>query len=158
MLAGRLQLAPGGDCRHDALLRARFRGDGELEADVELGGFPGRFEDRVRIPEQEREIAAKIIIEGGGRGGGDYRVTLEELPVTVGVEVESELAGRLVSFCRRLSLLVVGDAGCGALDRALSNPRLPLPEPGTRFVVRRDELTPEERARLARYRAAAGCS
>ena len=148
VLANRLELEPATECRHRASLWGRFSGDGELLADVELGAFPARFEDRVRIPEQEKRIEGRVYIEEIPSG---YRVTLEELPARVTVRIESQLASGLVSFCRRLSLFVAGDAGCGALDRVLSNPPLALPEPGTQFVVRHDELTEEEREQLVYY-------
>lgn len=155
VLANRLELRPAGGCRHRGVLRGRFTGDGELLAEVELGNIPARFEDRVRVPEQERQIEARINVEPAA---GGWTVTLEELPETVTVEVESELAGSLVAFCRRLSMFVAGDAGCGLLERSLSEPRLRLPEPGTRFLVRRDELVEEERRRLEAYLAAGDCA
>lgn len=151
VMANRLDLEPADECRHRSTLWGRFSGDGELVADVELGAFPARFEDRVRIPEQEKEVEALVTVETVASG---YRVTLEELPRSVTVRIESDLAQSLVSFCRRLSLFVAGDAGCGVLDRVLSNPAMALPEPGTDFIVRRDELTPGERGRLESYLAA----
>lgn len=156
VLANRLELAPGEDCRQRATLWGRFLGEGELVADVELGAFPAGFEDRVRIPEQEKEVEAVVTVEPVETG---YRVTLEELPAAVTVRIESDLVGGLVSFCRRVSVFVIGDAGCSALDRALSNPSLSLPEPGTDFVLRRDQLEPDERERLdAHLSATADCA
>ena len=61
------------------------------------------------------------------------------------------LAGRLVSFCVKFSRFTIGDAGCDALDRLLSNPRLPLPEPGTRVIVSRDYFLAEEIETFERY-------
>ena len=148
ILAHRLELQPAAGGLHRALGWSRFSGDGDLEADVRFGAVPASFADRVVIPEQEKEIEALVRLEHHEAG---YLVTLEELPESVTIAVESELAASLVSFCTSVSRFTFGDAGCDALDRALSNPQVPLPEPGTRFVLRESILLAAERERLERY-------
>lgn len=149
--AHRLELEPAEDGLHRGVVWGRFHGEGDLEADVELGTIPATFDDRVRILEQEKRIPALVDIEPRS---DDYLVTFLDLPASVSVAIESDLVGSLVSFCKRFSLFVVGDAGCRALDELLSNPKLPLAERGSSVVVDRGYFTAEELGRLDGYLAA----
>lgn len=144
----RLEPAPNGE--HKAVLRVDFSGEGELVTELEVGAVPSRFEDRVRFPRQAHEITAWVTIESEVEG---YRVVARQLPETVQVELESSRAAALAGFCRRMSLFFAGDAACDQLESMLSRPRVPLPKPGSDFLVRRSALTPAEIARLDLYLA-----
>ncbi len=58
----------------------------------------------------------------------------------------------MVSLCKGLTLFSAGDS-CEGLDVALSNPKLPMPEPGKEFVLDAGQLETEERAQLDAYLA-----
>ena len=148
MRAHEILLSPLGDGRHRFRGSVRFLGEGTLHAEMDFGGIPATFGDRVVFPDQTREIDATVFIEPVEEG---YLVTADELPPFVEVEVESQLASQLVAWCGRIALFVAGDAGCATLDRQLRYPRLPLPAPGTTYLVRADDLTPDERSLINLY-------
>lgn len=145
---GSVHLEPGTGGLHKVRFQARFEGEGQLITEIKLGAFPARFEDAVRVPNQEREVAGWITIEPSEEG---YKVVAEEFPASVEIELESTLAGDLVTFCERMSMLIAGDAGCRDLAHALEHPKLPLPSPGSEFLVRYSDLTTDERERLDVY-------
>jgi len=145
---GSLRLEPSPEGLHRAKLAVTFEGQGSLITEVKLGSFPARFEDEVRVPSQAREVTAWLTIEAAEEG---YRVVAEDLPESVEIELESALAGDLVSFCQKMSIFMAGDAGCDGLAHLLEHPRLPLPAPGSEFLVRYSDLTEEERERLDFY-------
>ena len=148
--SGTLHLEPAGDGLHKAVLQVAFSGEGELITEVKLGTIPARFEDQVRFPPQEHTVTAWVTIEVEEDG---YRIVAKELPETVQIELESSRAEGLVGFCRQMSLLFAGDAGCEKLESMLSNPKVPLPKPGSDFLVRRSALSESERERLDFYLA-----
>lgn len=150
--AGGLRMTPAEDGLHKVTIEATFFGEGELVTEVKLGTLPARFEDRVRFPRQERVLAAWLTVEAVEDG---YRVVVEEVPESVTIRLESGLAARLVGFCRSASLFFAGDAACGNLETMLSNPRLPLPKPGSEYLVSYTQLTDQERERLDVYLAGA---
>lgn len=146
--AGSLLLEPAEDGLHKAVIDVTFSGEGRLITEISIGTLPTRFEDQVRFPRQRRAITAWVTIEAAEEG---YRVVTVELPETVEIELESALAADLVGFCRRMSLFTAGDAGCDTLAENLSHPKLPLPKPGTDFLVKSSDLTEVERERLDLY-------
>lgn len=148
--SGTLHLEPAGDGLHKAVLQVAFSGEGELITEVKLGTIPARFEDQVRFPPQEHTVTAWVTIEVEEDG---YRIVAKELPETVQIELESSRAEGLVGFCRQMSLFLAGDAGCEKLESMLSNPKVPLPKPGSDFLVRRWALSESERERLDFYLA-----
>jgi hypothetical protein len=145
-----LDLSPLGGGLHAVRGLVRFSGTGKLIADLDFGGVPASLQDEVVFPEQETIVEGKIRIEVVDDG---YRLTVEDLPRFIDLEIHSKLGSELVVWCSRLALFVAGDAGCGDLDRELSHPRLPLPAPGASHLVRRDELTAAEQAQLDLYLA-----
>jgi hypothetical protein len=86
------------------------------------------------------------------RSPAGYNIALVEAPEAVEVRIESELAGRLVPVCRQMALVLVR-FDCAALSDALSKVQVPLPGPGTEFVLPIEELGPEEVKALDRYLA-----
>lgn len=148
--SGSLRLEPAEDGLHKALIQVIFSGEGQLITEIKLGTIPARFEDQVRFPRQEQRVSAWVRIEAEDEG---YRVVTEQLPETVQIELESALAAEVVGFCRRMSLFFAGDAGCGNLESMLSSPKIPLPKPGSDFLLRHSDLTEAERERLDLYLA-----
>ncbi len=148
--SGNLHLEPANDGLHKVVLQVAFSGEGQLITEVKFGTIPSRFEDQVRFPPQEHTVTAWVTIEAEG---DDYRIVVEELPETVQIELESSRAADLVGFCRQMSLFFAGDAGCKKLESMLSNPKVPLPKPGSDFLVRGSTLSESERERLDLYLA-----
>ena len=148
LTSNRLELERLEDGRHTARVSVRFTGSGSLNTELDFGGIPASLEDRVVFPEQEVTVDGKVSIE---RSADGYLVTVEELPGFVTVEMHSRLGAELVAWCSRLALFVAGDAGCADLERQLTHPRLPLPAPGFRQLVRSEELTAEERDQIDLY-------
>lgn len=148
--SGSLHLEPAADGLHKAVLQVAFSGEGKLVTEVELGTMVTRFEDQVRFPLQEHSVTAWVTIEAEREG---YRIVAKELPETVQIEFESSRAADLVRFCRQMSLFLAGDAGCEKLESMLSNPEIPLPKPGSDFLVLRSALSESERERLDLYLA-----
>lgn len=148
--SGHLHLEPAEDGLHKAVLQVAFSGEGRLITEVRIGTIPARFEDQVRFPSQEHMVTAWVAIEAVEDG---YRIVTEELPETLQIELESSRAADLVRFCRQMSLFFAGDAGCEQLESMLSNPQVPLPRPGSDFLVRRSALSESERRRLDLYLA-----
>lgn len=148
--SGTLRLEPAADGLHKATIEIGFSGEGLLITNVRVGAVPTRFEDRVRFPAQRNRVVAWVKIAEEEDG---YRVVAEELPETVQIELESERAETLVDFCRKVSLFFAGDTACEGLESMLSSPRIPLPEPGSEYLVRRSALTEGEIERLDLYLA-----
>jgi hypothetical protein len=146
--SGHLRLEPAEDGLHKASVQVIFSGEGQLITEVRVGSIPSRFEDRVRFPRQQRNLTAWVTIEAVEEG---YRVVTQQLPETVQIEIESERGADLVSLCKRMSLFLAGDVGCERLESMLSSPRVPLPKPGSDYLVRRSDLTVTERERLDLY-------
>lgn len=148
--SGSLRFEPAEDGLHKAELVVTFSGEGQLVTEITVGSLPARFEDEMLFPRQQQSITAWVEIEAIQEG---YRVTTRRMPETIAVDVESARAGDLVELCRSISLFFVGDAGCEALESILAHPKLPLPKPGSEFVVARSVLTADEIERLDLYLA-----
>lgn len=149
VLSHRLRLTPLGDGSHRAELSAALRGAGKLVADLRLsGGEPGRLVDDVVLPAQTVAFEGRVELAPVADG---YRVVPLELPATVGLEIESALAGRLAGFCTGLTLLTPGAVDCGGLERALSRVALPLPDAGEELLLPAAALSNDERRRLDQY-------
>ena len=151
LLANRLELTPLGEDQHLADLWVRFQGEADVQAEILVGGFSGGvLTDQVTVPDQERTVRSRIRLE---RQEDDYLITVVEPPSELSIQIRSRLAGQLVSICEGLTRFTFG-SNCEGLDAALSNPRIPMPEPGEEFVLDAGELTAEERQRFEDYLAA----
>ena len=150
LLSSQLELTPREDGIHDAKISLRFRGQGDLHTELDFGGLPASFEDKVVFPEQDVEIEGLVRLIAEEEG---YRVVVERTEGFTQIEARSVLSSEIVSWCNRLARFLRGDAGCDALDEALSHPKLPLPGPGEEFVVLREQLTDDERAQIDVYLA-----
>lgn len=148
-----VELAARGDL-HDLVVTMRFHGEAELVMQVETAGVPMTLEDEVSVPEQEKRVDAVIRLERAESGEG-FDITTVELPKDLQVEIESRLAGQIVSLCRAVTMFSLSDAGCDGLELALANPRVNLPPPGSEYYLADSELTPDELRRLLDYLSAA---
>ena len=143
----RLTPTPAGE--HDVELEIAFSGWGLIEADVTMGTIATRLSDRVVVPAQSLAITAKARVE---RTEGGYLVTPTAVPPSVSVRIESQLARRLFSLCRPMGLVLV-NLDCLALEAALSSIAIPLPAPGSAYLLPDEELTELEREGLDLYLA-----
>ena len=148
--ANRLRLTPAAEGRHDVAFWVRFEGEAEVQAEVLMASVPaGQLSDEVTVPEQERTIELLLEIERQETG---YLLTVVEAPKELRIHVRSRLAGQIVSLCKSLTRFVFGSS-CDGLESAMSNPAIPLAEPGDQFELDAGQLTVEERAKLDAYLA-----
>ena len=144
----RLLLRPNGDGTHRAWLTIELQGEGDLEADLLIGGMTSTMKDRVSLPPQTLLLEGRVRME---RVEAGYRITGVELQRELRLEIRSQLAKGLVTTCTRISILVPLGAGCQELERSLSVATIPMPEPGTEFVLSDELLTDADRRRLDSY-------
>jgi len=148
LIGNRLELTPLGEGVHLIDVWVRFEGEADVEAELLMAGLStGVVEDRVVVPNQERRVESRINLE---RQDGDYLITVVETPKDFQISIESRLAAQLVSMCEGIARFAFG-ASCESLESALSNPKIPMPEPGEEFILPAGELTPLERAQLEAY-------
>ena len=143
-----LELTPGTQGDHIGRLSARIKGEADLVAVIEIGGLPGAMEDRIVLPEQEQVIEGRAELERTEEG---YRITLLELPTHAEIQIDSDLAGNLVTLCQGFAVIPFMSINCDAVDAAMSVLRLPLPEPGEVFVLDPADLTEVERSQIDAY-------
>lgn len=151
----RLLLSPLGDGTHSAELTAAVRGGGRLLADVDVGGAPSRMADEVVLPPQTVTVEGRARLT---RVEGGYQIALLQLPESVGVEIESALADRLVTVCDGLQILTLGTLDCAALERSLHTVQVPLPASGQTLFLDDGQVTAEERQALDLYLAGGAAS
>ena len=131
-----------------ARVKARFQGEAHLVADLEIGGVGSQLEDEIELPLQETEVAGLIDIVAEEDG---YRVTVVEAPEQVSIQVESTLAGQLGMLCRGFAVLAMGNVDCEAVDQAMSQLKVPLPEAGEEYFIARQALTERELEQIEAY-------
>lgn len=143
----RITLQALGDGTHRAAVDLRLLGSGDLVADlVTTAGGSSRLEDLVVLPRQSVQVDGRVSFQ---RVPGGWDVTALTLPEAVEMDIQSRLAGSLVTLCSQLAVFLGMD--CDGLDRSLSRVEVPLPPPGTIFHLPAEDLTPEETARLEEY-------
>jgi len=131
-----------------ARIRARFEGEADLVAELDVAGVVSEIEDHIVLPQQELEVAGVVEMR---RQGDEIVVTTVENPDSVTVEIESDLAGKLQILCRGLAVMAMGNLDCDGLGEQLSVLSVPLPEPGREFSVALSDLTAEERRQIEAY-------
>jgi len=141
-----LQLTPLTDGTHRAQLEVVVQGEGQVEAEVSVAGATSRLSDQVKVPRQTHSFEGRVAIE---RREAGYAFTALELPDNVTVWFESRLADRFLQTCRLMGALLPLD--CNALEALLSRVVLPLPPPGSSFLLPFSELTEENRRELDGY-------
>lgn len=138
--------APAGTV--DAWLEVDLEGSGELIATVRETGSVIR--DSLLAPRQSVEVAARLRLL---RAVDGYLVEfVETRQETVDFRIESAVAKQMVTACTAFRLFL-GALDCGALAEGLSVARVPMPEPGTRYRLPYDALTPADRVLLDRFAA-----
>lgn len=137
-----------GERLHRVEVWVKFEGEADLEAELLMAGLStGTVEDEVVVPAQERSVEARVELE---RQDEDYLITVVEAPEDLQIAIRSRLASQLVSMCEGIARFSFG-ASCDGLEGALSNPKIPMPEPGEEFVLPAGQLTADERAQLEAY-------
>lgn len=144
----RLEMTPLADGTHRARFVAEFGGDGDLVADVDLGGMASRLEDTVVLPRQTTTVDARVRLGHGAQG---YEIVPVELPEDVELRLQSQLAGRFATLCDTLTLVPGMVADCDALRAALSRARVPMPEPGETYLLPEECLDDDVRLKLDLY-------
>ena len=153
LIGNRLELTPLRNGNHRAKFWVHFEGEADVEAEVSMGPLSGgKLEDKVTVPRQERTIRSQIKLE---RRGEDYLITVVRSPKEFDITIRSRLAGQLVSMCEGLTRFAFG-SNCDGLEAALSNPKVPMPEPGRELVLEADQLTAEEKLQLDSYLDSSG--
>lgn len=144
----RLELTPLADGTHRARFVAEFVGDGELVADIDMGGVASQLEDRVVLPRQSVTVDGRLRLGHGDQG---FEITPLELPEAVDLSIQSDLAGRFAGLCDSLSLIPGMILDCGAVRAGLSRARVPMPETGETYLLPAECLDEEIELRLNLY-------
>jgi len=152
----RLDLTPLADGTHRAHFEALFVGSGTLHVDVDVNGAVSRLTDDVKVPPQRRSVDGIVRIAKGvdETGAPVYELTPVEMPKTVPVTIDSNLAGRLGTMCSGFALLLPID--CGVVRGALSVVNVPMPEPGETYLLPPECVDAEVAAKMDRYLGLAG--
>ena len=143
-----VKLRPAADGTHDVVARVRFSGSAKLVAVLTLAGLPGSLEDDIILPEQEKEIVARVELARSDEG---ILVTPVENPKEVEIAIQSELAGRMVTMCEGFSLIPGTGLACDGLEEAFSSVRLPIPPPDDTYLIEYKALNSDERRQMDAY-------
>jgi hypothetical protein len=141
----RITLTPLGGGRFSGRVEIDFLGKGDLVADVDLGGHTQHLADEVLLPPQHLTLDGVARID---RVDGGYRVTSEQLPASLPVEIRSKLVNDLLGICSGAALLSLGSLDCAPLEKGLERPSLPMPAAGSVFFLADADLTDDDRAAL----------
>jgi hypothetical protein len=143
----RAWLTPAREGTHTVRVDIELSGSGTINAVLRAAGLEGKLDDELTLPRQTLRMDGRIRL---ARSAAGYQIALVEAPPTVEVQIQSQLAGRLVPVCRQMALVLV-TFDCAALEDALSRVQVPLPKPGTEFLLPIEEVTPEEAKALDGY-------
>ena len=141
------RLRPDGRGGHHVDLELRFGGRGTIDADIEFGRIRSRLSDELVVPPQTLQLSGRVAIRTSDDG---YLVTTTELPATVTVTIQSQLARQLFSLCRQMALVLV-NMDCETLEDSLTNLQVPMPAPGQTYLLPLEELTGDERKLFEAY-------
>jgi hypothetical protein len=141
------RLEPAVDGTHNVQVEIEVQGSGTINAVLRAAGLEGKLDDELVLPRQTLRLDGRIKLSRSTEG---YRIELVEAPESVEVEIKSQLAGRLVPVCRQMALVLVR-FDCAALEEALSRVQVPIPAPGTEFLLPIEEVSAEEAKALDRY-------
>jgi hypothetical protein len=144
-------LEPAAEGTHSVRVEIEVQGSGTINAVLRAAGLEGKLDDELVLPLQTLRLDGRIRLSRSAEG---YQISLVEAPETVEVQIQSQLAGRLVPVCRQMALVLVR-FDCAALEDALSRVNVPIPKPGTEFLLPIEEVSPEEAKALDRYLASA---
>lgn len=140
-------LTPLSDGTFRASVGVDLLGSGDLVANlVTAAGTSSRLEDLVVVPRQTVRLDGRVRF---ARVADGWDVTALSLPDRVKIDIQSRLAGSLVSLCGQMAVFLGLD--CDGLDRSLSRAEVPLPEPGSVFFLPEEDLSAAEAATLDAY-------
>jgi hypothetical protein len=140
-------LTPQADGTYQASVGIDLLGSGDLVADlVTDAGTSSRLEDVVIVPRQQVRLDGRVRF---ARVPDGWDVTALSLPREVELDIQSRLAGNLVTLCGQMAVFLGLD--CDGLDRSLSRVGVPLPEAGSVFFLPEEDLSPAEVAALDAY-------
>ena len=143
-------LHPSPEGGHLATVDLRLGGFGVLNAQVEMGSMSTMLNDELALPAQGLTLKGRIEITPAEEG---FWIRVLQLPPSVKVRIESQLARQLFNLCRPMSLVLVS-LDCELLEDSLTNIQVPLPKPGETYLLPIEEVTAEEAAALRAYLAA----
>jgi len=140
-------IEPAAEGTHSLRIELAVQGSGTINAVLRAAGLEGKLEDELVLPLQTLRLDGRVRL---ARSPAGYQIALVEAPPSVEVQIQSQLAGRLVPVCRQMALVLVR-FDCAALETALSRIQVPLPAPGTEFLLPIEEVSPDEARALDRY-------
>lgn len=128
------------------LISAEFAADvegwGQLIIDIRSAAGVSTFEDRVEVPRQWLKASGDVRLEPAGLG---WTVTfVDYVHDVVGVQIRSQVTQQVVDACRTMVSLGFIVLDCDAVQAVLARVEVPLPERGSRFLIRRDLLSEAE--------------
>jgi len=136
----RLVLEPVGDGTYRSWVSIDLLGSGDLIARFDTGtGAGSPMEDRVVLPPQTIDLAGRVRFQ---RVPSGWEVTALSLPDETEVTIQSRVFTTLVNACEQLSAFLGLD--CGGLQGSLTRVAVPLPEPGSVFLLEESDLTPAD--------------
>ena len=147
--------------RDDAgLISAEFAADvegrGNLIIDIQSAAGVTSFEDRVEVPRQWLKTSGHVRLEPAQPIERGWMVTfVDYVHDIVGVQIRSQATQQVVDACRTMVSLGFVVLDCDAVQAALARVEVPLPEPGSQFLIRRDLLSPDEALVFDRFAAPA---
>jgi len=143
----RLELEPLGDGSYRSRVSIDLLGSGDLIAQFDTGNGAGSpMEDRVVLPPQTIDLEGRVRFH---RTPSGWEVTALSLPDETEVTIQSRVVNTLVGACDQLAVFL--GLECGGLRTSLTHLAVPLPEPGTVFLLQEADLTPEEVGLLDGY-------
>lgn len=142
-----------GDGTHDLTIDVDFAGRGELTADMTLGAMTRRYKDQVEMPRQRKRVLATVRIHPVAEG---YEITTVRLPDQVAVAIRSGIGDRIISWCNRMAMIPFFALDCDGLTQSLETAVIPLPAPGSTYLLSRDQLSPKQRGQIDAYLSSSG--
>ena len=98
----------------------------------------------VVVPPQKLRVAGKVRLR---RVAGGYEILPVELPPSISVAIQSPRVNTILTLCDQAALLSLGSIQCTGLDRALTQPSVPLPA-GQTFTLHDADLDEADRREL----------
>ncbi len=142
-----LELQPLGDGTYRSHVSIDLLGSGDLVARFDTGTGAGEpMDDRVVLPPQTIDLEGRIKFD---RVPAGWEVTALSLPPQTEVKIQSRVVTSLVNLCEQLSAFL--GLECGGLQTSLTQVAVPLPKPGSVFLLQESDLTPAEVQALDAY-------
>lgn len=136
-----LSVRPATEETWEAELRVDLEGDGRLLAEVDIGGVVNELVDDVTANRQWVTARGEIRVSRAPEG---FRIELASAGPSPTVEIQSALGAQIVAVCQSLALLLGLD--CDGLQKGLSVVQIPMPDPGTTFLLPEAYLNEAERS------------